>query len=432
MMGTYLVSIVGVSLAIVLVALLFTTLVVIGRDDTHAQALAMTVASELSDAHDALDAAISVQIQHELDEQRWFRRTIEVWRDQTRIGGTTQQPRLRPWSRQRGCHLTSIDGTLIRVCAVAADPHTTIVVASPVAPMLRAELSIFIAIALSALLAALGFAVGARRLVRRNLRPLQAFERHLAAMKSTDGTAVAAHWGAAEIDQLAATFNALRQRIHDGVERERTFVANAAHELRTPLTRLRGQIELVLQDNQRSDESTQRLVLAARNCDELSRSVDALLALARNETGAIETVDMGELLSECLAKCSETERARVQVAATEAIVRADAALLSLATGNLVDNALKYSDGPVMVSVRTEGTQCVLTVSDEGGGILPAELATVRAPFVRGQRHARSVRGSGLGLALVDHVATLHHATLTLDNTPTGLRASITLPCWKPE
>jgi two-component system OmpR family sensor kinase len=74
----------------------------------------------------------------------------------------------------------------------------------------------------------------------------------------------------------------------------------------------------------------------------------------------------------------------------------------------------------------------LTVLDEGPGIPDAELMSVRGPFVRGRQGANLVRGAGLGLALVEHVSTLHEGELSLENaSPTGLRAAMILPSWRP-
>ena len=425
---SYLASIVGMSVAIVSVSAIMTTLVVVERDDAQAQALAMTLGSELHGHRDENLQALDALVQHELEEEQWFHRTIEVWRGDNRIGGTAEAGRLRAWVDQRGCELANVGGTLSRVCGVMTAPGTAIIVASAIRPLLAAELPILAAIALAALLAAVAFSVLARRVVRSSLQPLRAFEQSLTTLPALDGGCVPAAWGAVEIDQLARTFNALLNRIDVAMEREQRFVSNAAHELRTPLTRLRGQIELVLKEGNASAESFRRLSLAARSCEELTRSVDALLALARDQAAPRETIDLGDLASDVVGALGDDDARRVRILAEQALVRGDPTLLALATRNLMDNALKYSLGAVEVRVVSDSAHCSLIVLDEGPGIPDAQLTAVREPFVRGWRSRGHARGAGLGLALVEHVTNLHDGELRLENvSPTGLRAAIILP-----
>jgi signal transduction histidine kinase len=278
------------------------------------------------------------------------------------------------------------------------------------------------------------FSLVSRRLARRSLLPLARFEQRVAGLPALGhGRGVETAWGAAEIDTLAQTFNALLGRTDAAVEREQRFVADAAHELRTPLTRLRGQIELVLSELQGSPDSSGRLARAARTCEELTRTTEALLALARNQRSADETVDLGEVVQRACAPLLTAECARLQIqCADDALVRGDEALLVLATANLVDNALKYTPGPVLVRVQTSGGSCALFIEDSGEGIAPEDLARVRQPFVRGRAHTSVVRGTGLGLALVEHVAAVHQGTLHLKNLqPQGLGAELRIPSWQP-
>jgi signal transduction histidine kinase len=278
------------------------------------------------------------------------------------------------------------------------DPRTVVVIASPIRPLIAAQIPILAAIALASLLATGAFALLARGVVRRSLRPLQEFEESVASRPALDGGHVSSEWGAVEIDQLARTFNALLTRIDVAIEREQRFVSNAAHELRTPLTRLRGQIELVRGAGNLNAEPRRRLSLAARSCEELSRSVDALLALSHDQTASTESVDLGDLAFDVVGALEDDDARRIRVVAAQALVRGDPTLLALATRNLVDNALKYSDRTVEVRVTGDTAHCSLAVLDEGPGIPDAELTSVRGPFVRGRQGTETVRGAGLGLA----------------------------------
>lgn len=426
-------SIVGTAFAIVCVSAIVTTAVVVDRDDGQALALVRTLGSELENHRDDPPSTFDDLVDHELEEQKWFRRTIEVWRDNARIGGARTPSRLRPWIDQGSkCALRDVSGVWSRVCVERMDPKTTILVASSIGPLLSAQVPLVVAVALAATMAALVFSISAKRLVHRRLRPLRDFEDAIATLPALDRDRVRSAWGASEIDQLARTFNALLERIDAAVAREQRFVSNAAHELRTPLTRLRGQIELTMQDVPEASESSMRLSLAARSCEDLGRSIDALLALSHDEVDRSEAVNLGDLATDVVGALTAEEARRVRMSVVQANVRGNAALLSLALRNLVDNALKYSEGSLELRIDATDVSCMVSVSDEGPGIPDSELTRVREPFVRGRPETRgSVRGSGLGLSLVDHVAKLHDGELLLENrSPRGLRALVTMPSWR--
>lgn len=426
----YLASIVGVSIAIVIASTVMTGLLVVRRDDAQATALAMTLATELHNHRaEPLDARHEL-VRHELTEQQWFQRRIEVWSGGERIGGTGD-PHLGQWAAAQGCRTIRVDGALSRLCAVHPNADLVILVSSPVRPILTAQLPILVGLCLSAALAIATFGVLVRRIVIRSLRPLRAFEQSVAALPALDGTRVPSSWNANEIDDLAQTFNSLLERIDDAVAREKRFVANAAHELRTPLTRLRGQIDLVAQEGTASADSLRRLAAAARSCGELSRALDALLALSREEALTLETVDLDEAAGDIVRALEPDERVRIRLASTSALVRGDATLLGLAARNLIDNALKYSAGEIELRVEERGGLCAIAVLDGGPGIPPDDIEAVREPFVRGR--TGDVRGAGLGLALADHVAKGHGGRLILMNrAPHGLNATLELPPWRPD
>ena len=214
------------------------------------------------------------------------------------------------------------------------------------------------------------------------------------------------------------------------------LLTSISHDLKTPLTRLRGQIELVLTalpELRELPDAAARLTRAARTCEELTRTTEALLALSRNQCSIEETIDLEEVVQRASASLLPAERQRLRTRCEEAaLVRGDESLLILAAANLIDNALKYTPGPVVVRVCSGSGSCALFVEDSGSGIAEEDLSRIRQPFVRGQAHAAVARGTGLGLALVDHVATVHKGSLHLKNLqPAGLCAELRLPAWQP-
>lgn len=436
---SYVLSVIAVALTIIVVGSTVAAWIVVRRDDANACAQARALGSELLIHADEPRSSYDGRVQHELREQRWFARRMEVWRGPKRIGGAASEGLLGSWAEHPdGCQSARLAGRWHRVCVVTmADLSLRIIAASPLSPLLSDLRPLLFAVSGVALAMAALFSLVSRRLAHRSLLPLARFERRVAAVPAVpavgDGRCVETAWGAAEIDTLAQTFNALLLRTDAALKREQRFVADAAHELRTPLTRLRGQIELVLAELPGRPDASTRLQRAARTCEELTRTTEALLALARNQCSAEETVDLEEVVERVSASRLQAERERLHPhGADPALVRGDEALLVLAAANLIDNALKYTTGPVRLRVQSGRGACSLVIEDCGDGIAEADLARLRQPFVRGQAHTAVARGTGLGLALVDHVAAVHHGSLHLENLqPTGLRAELRLPIWQP-
>ncbi|HET9959334.1 MAG TPA: HAMP domain-containing sensor histidine kinase [Polyangiaceae bacterium] len=433
---TYLLSIATIGASLVGLGALSATYVALLRDDANSRALAQLLGGELREhAQDSLSVQREA-LRRELEEQRWFERETEVWRERVLIAGTRPEAELARWTTLLGCTTARLHGAWHRICGARPDPSVAVVVASPVGPVFRAQLPVVAAISIATALAVLGFSLLSRLLVHRSLDPLARFESAMARLPAKPGQRLQSEWGAREINHLAQTSNALLARLDEIVEREQAFAANAAHELRSPLTRLRGQLELLLDEpharatNPSAAELRNRLERAAKTCTELVNCTEALLALARREASLHEAVNWEEVALSICDNLSDQERARVSVNAQEALVRGDLALLGLAAQNLVDNALKYSAGPIELNVLAAEKRCSFVVVDCGPGISSSELDRVRQPFVRG---SSNVRGTGLGLALVEHVAKLHGGELSLKNRSerSGLIAALSLPRWSP-
>ena len=429
---TYLIGLVLAATSIVGVSAIVGTGVVIVRDDADAIALGRVLVTELDDHEDEHDRVV----RHELAEQHWFARRIEVWSGSDRIGGEEREGTLARFAERPSgsCELASVGPAYERVCVVHASSGEAVIVASELAPMLGSMLPMLASLALVALAVTLLFGILGRRAVGRSLEPLARFEAAIAAVPARAGSrGVTAAWGSTELDSLAATFNAMLSRIDAAAVREQRFVADAAHQPRTPLTRLRAQLELARAESAEGKPVDARLAASVRTAIELASTTEALLALARDAIGKTEPVELAEVVETCVARLGDEERARVRFVGTDGVsVIADGVepLLVLAAGNLIDNALKYGTGPVDVTIGAEGDVVAVVVADVGPGIAEDDLARVAEPFVRGASSG-AVRGAGLGLALVDHVARLHHGSLSLANQrPRGLCARLALQRWQ--
>ena len=228
-----------------------------------------------------------------------------------------------------------------------------------------------------------------------------------------------------EVARLGETLNEMLARIGDAMERERAFVADASHELRTPLAILRAELDLALAQGRSPDELRAALASAAEETDRLTQLSEDLLTIAQTERGELplrlEPLRLGEAFETVgrrFARRADEAGRRIEVgdgAGLEA--RADRLRIDQAIGTLVDNALRYGAGTIVLSARRAGEVVEIHVTDEGEGFPPDFLPRAferfsRAPGVRGD-------GSGLGLAIVATVAAAHGGSSGAVNRPEG-------------
>jgi signal transduction histidine kinase len=240
-----------------------------------------------------------------------------------------------------------------------------------------------------------------------------------------------------ELRELGDTFDELLARLESSFESQRQFVANASHELRTPLTLERAILEVTLADPGASSASLRAAcerVLAIGEQQE--RMIDALLTLARSERGlerrepvSLQAVARAVLLDrrEELAR----RGLRLESKLDDAPTMGEARLIERLVANLVDNAIRHNtaDGWVEVTTALDAGQAVLSVANSGAVISAEEVERLRRPFHRvgGDRTSHG-DGHGLGLSIVDAIATAHGATLTFHAQPAGgLRVEVRFP-----
>ena len=246
-----------------------------------------------------------------------------------------------------------------------------------------------------------------------------------------------------ELDRLADHLNAMLERIEALMHGLKEVSDNIAHDLKTPLTRLRNRCEQALRGSAGVHDYRAALEATIAESDDLIRTFDALLMIARAEAGqsrdnmtefdAAEIArDVGELY-EPLA--DEKGIALTVDAPAAAPVRGNRELVSQALANLIDNAIKYA-GPngklngapaeIVVKAGNDGERIAISVADRGPGIAEADRGRVVERFVRLEQ-SRSEPGSGLGLSLAAAVARLHGGELKLEDNHPGLRSTIALP-----
>ena len=231
-----------------------------------------------------------------------------------------------------------------------------------------------------------------------------------------------------EIRRLGVTLNEMLDRLEEGLEHERMFVANASHELRMPLAVLKAELEVSLRERGGERQLRTALVSAVEETDRIIKLAEDLLLLARAQDGTlpIESVelDLAALLSDIEARYApliEREGRSLRLEPVTMpdtiVVRGDRDRIAQAVSNLIDNTLRYGAGPVTLSARPATRSVTIHVTDRGegfGGFLPHAFDRFsRADWARGRG------GVGLGLAIVRTIAQAHGGDAGARDLPDG-------------
>ena len=273
-------------------------------------------------------------------------------------------------------------------------------------------------------------------IVRRGLRPLDEMATTAGAIASGDLSQRVGHAeDHTEVGRLGVALNTMLTEIEGAFaaraaseERLRRFLADASHELRTPLTSIRGYAEIFdrgARDRPEDLATSMRHIRAEAN--RMSELVDDLLLLARLDHErplAHELVDLTEVAGAAVdaARVKAPDRRVSLEAPAPVVVTGDANRLRQVVDNLAANALNHTPAgtAVDIAVRAEGPTAVLTVSDEGPGIDPADRHLIFEPFHRADpSRARATGGVGLGLAIVSAIAQAHGGTVGVDAADGG-------------
>jgi signal transduction histidine kinase len=239
-----------------------------------------------------------------------------------------------------------------------------------------------------------------------------------------------------ELKSLADTVDGLLGRLESTLDSHKRFVANAAHELRTPLTLEHALLEeAVIDPDATVDSYRAQFEQLMAVSEQQARLLESLLVLATSERGLDrrESVDLSELTGDVL-RAAEPKARRHDVTVDAEIgparLTGDPALVVRMVANLVDNALSHNvaGGRVEVATSTEGGRALLSVVNTGPLVPPETVRLLLNPFERLDRTASEDGHHGLGLSIVESIATAHSAELTLCAQPSGgLRITVLFP-----
>ena len=254
-------------------------------------------------------------------------------------------------------------------------------------------------------LVSLAVVVGVFPIIRRLLKRLEILQRSVQRFGEGDLTARVPEGGQDEVADLARQFNAAAARIEALLAAHKSLLANASHELRSPLARIRMGLELLPAGTGAALRQEMQ-----RNVNELDQLIDEILLASRLDAreadmGSVERIDLIGLAAEEAARVGAELHLPPDCTALE--VPGVAKLLRRALRNLLENARRYSPGPIELHLQLLAGQAQLQVCDHGPGVPAAERERIFEPFYRASGASEREGGVGLGLALVRSIAQRH-------------------------
>ena len=229
-----------------------------------------------------------------------------------------------------------------------------------------------------------------------------------------------------EIGRLVLTFNSLLDRIHHAFELQKNFISNVSHELKNPISAIVSQIQVVLENQNRLKEEYQQTLQSVLNDTyELAETTDNLLQLAHLHTEKyqipkFEPVRLDDILllsREKLLRNHKEYRITFDIEGSpdsenDLCVLGNEMLLRSAFINLMENCCKYSadKSAYVKAIITDNGKKYVEIADHGEGIAADDIPLLFQPFYRNPKH-KHIKGTGIGLSLVDSICKLHHITM---------------------
>ena len=270
-------------------------------------------------------------------------------------------------------------------------------------------------------LVGIAVAVGVFPIIRRLLKRLENLQRGVKRFGEGDLSVRVPEHGHDEVADLAHQFNAAAARIETLMTAHKSLLANASHELRSPLTRIRMGLEFMGDD----PASARAKAEIQRNISELDQLVDEILLASRLDSsevdvGTVESVDLVGLAAE---ECARIEADLDMQTDGSLEVQGIAKLLRRAVRNLLENARRYSEGEITLSLSQENHMAVIRVEDHGPGVPQAQRERIFEKFYRLPGASERSGGVGLGLSLVRSIAERHGGTVCCEGRQDGRRGA---------
>ena len=258
----------------------------------------------------------------------------------------------------------------------------------------------------------------------RETRPLRRVVQAMLAFDGTRVTIAGAPSAAADIRRTSEAAAAMQERVVTLLGERALMIGAISHDLRTVLTRMRLRVAAL-------DDPAARVALE-RDLERMDAMLSDALAFARGTATGPERlpIDLADIAaSEAAERDARGQQGAIDLALDDAPCLGDALALRRVVANLIDNAIKYGGGRVVVTTGSAADRAWLTVEDDGPSISPDQRAEMLQPYRRGEQARRAgLAGSGLGLAIVQQIVEGHRGTIAIgESAYGGAQVTISLP-----
>jgi two-component system, OmpR family, sensor kinase len=304
----------------------------------------------------------------------------------------------------------------------------TVVVALSVEPYERSASRALAGSLIFAAFMLLMLIVAARIVMARALRPV------------AEMTAEAADWSEHDLDHrfnlgepndelthLAATFDSMLARLAANLRHEQRLTAEISHELRTPLAAISAETELALRKSRDDEAYREALRSIQRRAAQLTRALDALLAVARGDAASEKAAPANQIAEVAIAHAAHSGPIDLRLAEDDPVVSVGTSAGVQILAPLIDNATRYGHGHLEIRVARRDGKALISVVDDGPGIRPEEVAQIFDPGARGSAAHSNGDGSGLGLTLSRRLASAVGGDVAAVPSSSGGRFEVTLP-----
>jgi two-component system, OmpR family, sensor kinase len=332
-----------------------------------------------------------------------------------------------------------VNGTRLQAVPIVASGRRlgAVVAAVSLSPYEQTRRAALIASCVLALAVLLAVALAARWLISRALRPVMTMTRQASAWSDRDlDRRFSLGTPHDELTQLAATLDELLDRLATSLRHEQRLSAELSHELRTPLASIAAEAQYALRHSEQPAEGRATLERILRGADQMSRTLDTLMAAARAQLDPHGATS--DATAAARAACAEVPPAiragigiEVLTPSRPVRARAEQELVERILAPLIENALRHATARVQIAVAQDGSTALLRVEDDGPGIAAADLDAIFLPGRRGPAGAGvgllATTGAGLGLALSRRLARTAGGDVIAEPGAGGGRFIVRLP-----
>lgn len=220
-----------------------------------------------------------------------------------------------------------------------------------------------------------------------------------------------------ELEEIIVTLNSMLDRLDSAFKAEKSFVSHASHELNNPITAIQGECEISLLKERSAGEYVEALQRISSESKRISNLIRHLLFLSRQDEELLknnmEETSLQDMLTD-LTTGNDRIQFHMQESGTQATVQANPYLLKIALKNIIDNACKYSEKEVDITLSRTNQQTVVEIEDRGIGIPQEEIEHIFQSFYRGS-NTHDYAGQGIGLSLTMKIISAYNGKLEISS-----------------